>query len=57
MITDRDFWELASRVKKLEEREVYNLWYNIRRLFERLEKIEEKLNHKTRKIYNDEKDM
>jgi len=53
MITDRDFQDLVYRVRKLEEHEVYNLWYNIRRLFERLEKIEEKLNHKTRKIYND----
>ena len=57
MITDRDFWELAHRVRKLEDHEVYNLWYNIRRLSKRLDKIEEKLNHKTRKIYNDGKNV
>ncbi len=57
MITDRDFWDLAHRVKRLEEYEVYSLWYNIRCLSERLDKIEEKLNHKTRKIYNNEKEQ
>lgn len=57
MITDRDFWDLAHRVQKLEGYEVYNLWYNIKRLSERLDEIEEKLNHKTRKIHNDEKNV